>query len=196
MYTTKKCFFTITIKYYTHDLSTPMLAFLIRVTNKPSFTFTKKKNIFSLKNSPLHKKIHNGYRTASVDEQMTQPKSHWGQKFIAEKDFPSKKLHFFSFFFYFFCPAVISFIRLRSEPSLFKKKPLFKNTNFIAHCVIWTCIPLYCFWGELSVSHSNSFCNFHSILKNKNKLQIHTYKKLPSTALLHKYFIKMIIITK
>ena len=115
---------------------------------------------------------------------------------LQKKTSHPKKLHFLFLFFYFFCPAVISFIRLRSEPSLFKKKPLFKNTNFIVHCVIWTCIPLYCFWGELSVSHSNSFCNFHSILKNKNKLQLHTYKKLPSTALLHKYFINMIIITK
>ena len=94
-----------------------MLAFLIRVTNKPSFTFTKKKNIFSLKNSPLHKKIHNGYRTASVDEQMTQPKSHWGQKFIAEKDFPSKKIAFFFFFLFLFllpCSYIFYTIALRA----------------------------------------------------------------------------------
>ena len=144
----------------------------------------------------MHKKIHNGYRTASVDEQMTQPKSHWGQKFIAEKDFPSKKLHFLFLSFFISFALQLYLLYDCAQSLLSSKRSLsLKNTNFIAHCVIWTCIPVYCFWGELSVSHSNSFCNFHSILKNK--LQIHTYKKLPSTTLLHKYFIRIImIITK
>ena len=124
---------------------------------------------------------------------MTQPKSHWGQKFIAEKDFPSKKLHFL--FFYFFCPAVISFIRLRSEPSLFKKKPLFKKYQFYSPlCYLNLYTSLLLLRRAERVSHSNCFCNFHSILKNK--LQIHTYKKLPSTTLLHKYFIRIIMIIK
>ena len=128
----------------------------------------------------MHKKIHNGYRTASVDEQMTQPKSHWGQKFIAEKDFPSKKLHFLFLFFFFISFALQLYLLydcaqslLSSKRSLSLKIPILYPTVLFE--LVYQFIASEESWASVTAIVFAIFTVFSKIKINCNYIPIRNY---------------------